>query len=172
MNEIWKDIVDYEGIYQVSNLGRVKSLSRLDSSGHKRKELILKPTPNNKGYYTVVLCVNAVHKTYQVHRLVANAFIELVDGKPFVNHIDENSTNNSVSNLEWVTSKENANHGTRNERMTKKLVELKGCKVTNGIDTYDTISEAARELNICRANISANVRGLQKTAGGFHWSYV
>lgn len=113
MEEVWKDISGYEGLYQVSNLGRVKSLKQWN--GHKTidKEHILKCYfKENKGYVSkiVSLSKNGERKEYRVHRLVAEAFIENKDNKPFINHIDGNSTNNIVTNLEWCTPKENVVH--------------------------------------------------------------
>lgn len=108
MEEIWKDIKEYEGIYQVSNLGRVKSLK------HSKEGKLLKGRVTGKGYLSVALFRNSVRKSNSIHRLVAEAFIPNPENKPEVNHIDENKLNNDVSNLEWVTSKENSNHGTRN----------------------------------------------------------
>ena len=90
MGEIWKDIQNYEGSYQVSNYGRVKSLSRVDSRGNKRNEKILKLDKDRQGYKNVYLCKNGKRKFYQVHRLVANAFIPNPNNYPHVNHKDEN----------------------------------------------------------------------------------
>lgn len=112
MKEIWKDIKDYEGVYQVSNLGRVKSLSRFhnnNSGGYLSKERILKQNIK-RGYLTVGLCKEGKTKTYSVHRLVAIAFIVNPHNKKTVNHIDGNKTNNLVSNLEWCTYSENQQH--------------------------------------------------------------
>ena len=111
MEEQWKDIIiekngvtyDYTGLYQVSNLGRVRSLG----NDKTRKERILKPKINNKGYLQVILCKNGKVKTFLVHRLVATAFIPNPDNLPVVNHRDENPLNNCVDNLEWCTQKYN-----------------------------------------------------------------
>ena len=103
MGEIWKDIPGYEGLYQVSNLGNVKSLFRY------RRKLSIQTQPN--GYKAVVLYKNGNKKFKLVHRLVAEAFIPNPYKKPAVNHLDENRGNNVVSNLEWVTNKENQNYG-------------------------------------------------------------
>ena len=110
--EIWKDIDGYEGLYQVSNLGRVKSL-------HHNKEKILKGSYNSKGYYFVKLCKNGISKSIFVHRLVAQEFIPNPDNLPIVNHKDENPRNNNVDNLEWCTQKYNANYGTVRERQAQ-----------------------------------------------------
>lgn len=125
--EQWIDIEDYEGKYQVSNEGRVKSLN-YNRTG---KECILKPAVNRDGYLFVVLCKDGKAKIYYLHRLVASAFIPNPDGLPQVNHKDEDKTNNSVlvnldnsvdfekSNLEWCTHEYNHNYGTINQRIAE-----------------------------------------------------
>ena len=136
--EIWKDIKGYEGLYQVSNLGRVKSLERIiiNSIGKKKtvNEIILKPIQISKNitYVRVNLCKNGIKKLYSVHRLVAEAFIPNPNNLPEVNHKDENKQSNFVyinengtvdlekSNLEWCTAKYNMNYGTARERMIEK----------------------------------------------------
>lgn len=116
MNEIWKDISGYEGLYQVSNLGRVKSLSRKTKAGIKnndwviRKDKILKVRKETKGYLNVALYKNNIPKSKKIHRLVAEAFIDNVLNKPQINHIDGNKTNNRVENLEWCDNSENQLH--------------------------------------------------------------
>lgn len=102
-DEIWRDIDGYEGLYQVSNFGRVKSF-------HRSEELILTPAYDKDGYYVLVLKRNGSKQNVKVHRLVATAFIPNPDGKPQVNHIDGNPQNNHVDNLEWVTGHENMQH--------------------------------------------------------------
>ena len=115
--EIWKNIVGYEGKYQISNLGRVKSLK--DRYGYR--ERILKPSTNKRGYKKVVLVkVGEKRKTFLVHRLVAEAFIPNPNNYSEVNHKDENPSNNNVDNLEWCTRKYNINYGTAIERATEK----------------------------------------------------
>ena len=111
--ELWKDIKDYEGHYQVSNLSRVKSIKF-------GKERILKPVTDRHGYLLVGLWKNNKQKTYKVHRLVAEAFIPNPYNLPQVNHKDENPLNNNVNNLEWCNSKYNCNFGTRIERISKR----------------------------------------------------
>lgn len=115
MEEIWKDIEGYEGLYQVSNLGRVKSFMAAPKTGNK-SEYIMGQTLITGGYLTVYFCVNGKRSKRQVHRLVAQAFIPNPSGLPFVNHKDENKTNNVVDNLEWCTSEYNANYGTSIQR--------------------------------------------------------
>jgi hypothetical protein len=123
--EVWKDVIDYEGIYQVSNLGRVKSLDRIvwnkaNKSYSKITGIILKLDCANK-YQQIHLTKNGKPSNFLVHRLVAKAFIDNPLNNPQVNHIDENKFNNRLSNLEWVSQSENINHGKRNEIVSKKL---------------------------------------------------
>jgi hypothetical protein len=111
--EVWKDIVGFEGLYMVSNLGRVKSLSRIAfQTDRKRilKEKILQSRPNGNGYCHVELKKEGISKTIKVHRLVATAFLPNHENKRTVNHIDSNRSNNELNNLEWCTDTENVNH--------------------------------------------------------------
>ena len=122
MEEIWKDVVGYEGYYQVSNLGRVRSLDRMASNGRKIKGKILSTKVNTPPYYPrVSLSVNGKMKLVQVHRLVAQAFVYNPDPehKTQVGHKDESRTNNRADNLEWVTPKENSNMPLHRERVSK-----------------------------------------------------
>ena len=116
MNEEWRDIPGYEGLYQVSNLGRVKSLEKIDARGWHRKEKILVQIDNMHGYYQLMLYKNKNKKKISVHRLVALAFIPNPNNYPCVNHKDENKHNNNADNLEWCTHKYNNNYGTTQER--------------------------------------------------------
>jgi len=108
MKEIFKPIKDFPN-YEISNLGNVKSLG----NSKWRKEKIMKSSVWNKGYKMLILCKNGKEKAMQVHRLIATAFIPNPLNKPQVNHIDGNKINNSVSNLEWVTARENTQHAFR-----------------------------------------------------------
>ena len=113
--EEWRDIKGYEGLYQVSSLGRVKSLK--DSHDNYR-EKILKPG-NVRGYLHVNLYKDTKRKTYRIHRLVAEAFISNPNNYEEVNHKDEDKTNNCVSNLEWCTREYNMSYGTINKRISE-----------------------------------------------------
>lgn len=113
--EVWKDIIGYEGLYQVSNLGNVKSLG----NSFSRKERFLKLSPQSKGYLTVVLQKNATRKMVLVHRLVAEHFIDNTESKLQVNHINSDKTDNRVENLEWVSYRENLDHAINNNLTLK-----------------------------------------------------
>lgn len=127
MKEIWKDIEGYEGYYQVSNLGRVKSMERLITYTNSKgvtshfpvEEKIIVQRTDRGGYRRVSLKKDKGRKLCLVHRLVAQAFIENQDNLPLVNHKDENRGNNNASNLEWCTSKYNLNYGNARERMAQ-----------------------------------------------------
>lgn len=112
LNEVWKDIEGYEGLYQVSNLGRVKSL---------KKNIIRKQVLGKDGYLRVTLKHNGKAKTLSVHRLVAKAFLKNVFNYPEVNHKDENKANNNISNLEWCTRKYNQNYNGLPMRIASKI---------------------------------------------------
>ena len=181
--EIWKDIKGYEGLYQVSNLGRVKSLERIvvDKIGRKRflKERILKPFTNHKVYLQVHLYdANGKKGTLKVHRLVCEAFHENSQNKPEVNHINEDKLDNRACNLEWVTRKENINHGTRNARVgkavSKALSKSVGQYTRDGklVKVWQSTIEVKRQLGFSAGNISKVARGKLKTAYGYVWKYI
>ena len=121
MIEEWRPVVRYEGLYEVSNTGQVRSLDRFYYRLHKGK--VLSPTKDRYGYLTVTLNCNGKSKTIKIHRLVAQAFLPNPDNLPQVNHKDEDKTNNNVTNLEWCTAKYNVNFGTRQERYRNTMLE-------------------------------------------------
>lgn len=130
--EEWKDIEDYEGLYQVSNLGRIRSKYKYNC--RKQKQAIISETeykiikPINSEYLKVTLVKNRIKKQFKIHRIVAKAFIENPKGKEQVNHIDGNKHNNKVDNLEWNTVKENINHAFNNnlaKHRKIKMIDLK-----------------------------------------------
>lgn len=177
-NEVWKDIYGYEGLYQVSDQGRVKSLERNISHwcGGERiqKERILKQNTTHGGYLRVTLYAGDKPKTLKVHRLVCQAFCKNPDNKPEVNHINEDKADNRARNLEWCTRRENINFGTRNERVAKANGKLIGQYTLDGelIKIWPSTLEAERQTGFCNGHISQVANGKRKTHKGFVWKYI
>ena len=177
-NEEWRDVVGYEGRYQVSSMGRVKSLERKDCLGRTIKERILKPSPTKYGYLVVSLYAGGKTKNVTVHRLVCEAFHENPDNKPQINHLNEDKTDNRACNLEWCTCKQNINHGSRNERaakgIAKALSKSLGQYTRDGdlVKVWPSTIEVQRQTGFSRGNISQVANGKLKTAYGFIWKYV
>lgn len=176
--EIWKDIPNYEGIYQASNLGRIKSLERIDVRGHRVKEKILKPSRDRYGYYQVVLCKNSKLKAYRVHRLVWSAFNGQIPENMQVNHINEIKSDNRLENLNLMTCKENINYGTGIERRVKKRINGKCSKPVLQftldnilIKEYPSIKQVERETGFAQGNICNCCKGRYKQAYGYKWKY-
>ncbi len=180
--ELWKDITGYEGLYQVSNLGRVKSLDRQVKSKNgsiaAKKGKLLKQTKRTKGYLCVNLSSNGKSKCIEVQRLVALEFLPNYSGKPCVNHKDENKENNCYQNLEWVTYKENNEYGSRIEKASKARINGKLSKkvyqyTLDGtlINEYPSVAEVKRIHSYDSAKISLCCLGKRKTAYSYKWSY-
>lgn len=162
VQELWKEIKNYEGLYWVSNLGRVKS---------KRK--ILKPI--NGEYLKVGLSKNGIQSTLYIHRLVGQTFIDRKENCNFINHKDENKHNNSANNLEWCSNEYNMNYGTRNERVSKgnsKYKIIQKDKNGNIIKIWNNIWDLTHNTNYKKDNISCCCRGKYKFAYGFKWEYI
>ena len=185
--EVWKDVLNYEGIYIISSKGRVKSLDRYDSGGRKRTGKILSAGNNKEGYKLVTLAKNGKLKTFKVHRLVAEAFIPNPDNKPEVDHINTIRYDNRAENLRWVTRKENeSNETTKNHRSEnfkgrilseehKKKIGKANGKLVYCVEldkVFESTSEASRQLGINKRNIASVCRGERNKAGGYHWKYV
>lgn len=172
-NEVWKDIVGYEGLYQVSNLGNIKSLERKEKSGNiirKRKEKILKQR-KAMGYKYVIICKNGIAKTYRTHRLVAETFIPNLNNSPQVNHKDGNKLNNCANNLEWCTCKYNIQEAYRLKlSKTKKISQYD----LNGkyIRTWNSVANASKMLKLDSSAIVKCCKGKRNKCGNYIWKYI
>ena len=171
MNEIWKDIPGYAGLYQISNLGRIKSFRR-STKFHKVEEYILKPSVANNGYCQVTLYDNGKRKKFLVHRLVATAFIDNPYNLPQINHKDENRLNNSAENLEWCTPLYNNCYGTAKLRAVDKMSKPVAQYTTDGklIAVYRSARIAAELLGFTQRHIQhcCNNGGI---GFGYYWEY-
>ena len=180
MVEIWKDIAGYEGLYQVSNLGKVRSLQY--GNRDEVRELYLKP--HTRGYLQVELHKNGSRKMFTVHRLVAMAFVDGYEETKLVNHIDEDKQNNVSANLEWVTASQNVSHSishriasnTRNypkfNARTDKRPVLQMSLDGTPIKRWESTIEVKGALGYSDWSIKQCCRGNRKTAYGFIWQYA
>lgn len=179
--EQWKDIDGFEGVYQVSNYGRVKSLDRIvEHVGKKsmmwkqfKKGRIIKPVKDDKGYLMIRLHTDKKY-CIRIHKLVAETFIQRIEGKSEVNHKDGNKENCHVDNLEWCTRLENIQHAHKTGLMTKlppKAVQMLD-KEGNLLKEFYSIHEAKRETGADPTNIVKVCKGERKTHKGYQWRYV
>ena len=172
VNEIWKDVAGYDGLYQVSSFGNVKNI---------KTGRILRPCVHRTGYISAMLYKNGKPKRHNIHRLVAIAFIENEHNYPCVNHIDENKANNCIENLEWCTADYNMKHGTMSDRLSKnrghdsrragrKVVQMD----TRGrvIKVWASISQASKETGTAKTSIQECCNGIHKTANQYIWTYT
>lgn len=193
MQETWKDIKDFEGMYQVSDLGRVRSIDRFDNMGRLRKGEIKVARDNGHGYFAVQMYRDNKPKVGYVHRLVATAFIENPDNKPEVHHIDSDRSNNKLENLKWVTSKENNNFPEHikamqsNENWAKQRQDAMAkardkAIVINSYRTrftrggvsleFSSLADGARRLGLDKGGCTRVANGKQKHTHGYTIEYI
>lgn len=164
--EIWKDIKDSNGAYQVSNLGRIRSKTRyVKNSGSysgvsKKSGIFLKQTTTKKGYKRLGLVFSGKRKSFQVHRIVALHFIPNPENKPQVNHINSIKTDNRVENLEWVNNSENIQHAYDNNKISRPMSKEVVCVKTN--KKYKTILDATKDSIYCQSYISQMLNGVRR----------
>lgn len=166
MEEIWKDIDGYEGKYQVSSLGRIKSASWHNGA----TERLLKLRLDRRGYPTCFLYKDGQRKQLSVHRVVANTFIPNPHNKPQVNHINGEKSDNRVKNLEWCTNRENQDHASDSDlKHTVKVLQLD----MNGnlVKEWSSMAKAANALRVTRASIFSCCTGKAKSCKNYIWKY-
>lgn len=185
INEIWKDIKCYEGLYQVSNLGNIRKLRFINNITNKEKQFNITPQIINSGYYKVVLYKNGKYKNKLLHRLVAETFIDNPYNKTQVNHRDGNKLNNSVENLEWCSQSENMKHAYKNNLIVSyaagkyganslkaKKVNMLDKKTRKIIKTFGSLIDAAKYIGVNKScHIVSCCKGRLKTAYGYKWEY-
>lgn len=172
MEEIWKDVKGYEGCYQISNLGRVKSLSRISAQGKPLKERILIPDGDKRGYQQVTLWSGGIKERIKIHRLVAIHFVNNDKGYDQVNHIDENKLNNNSNNLEWCNQMYNNLYNGRHKRIGKKLEKPLIAIGYGSSKEYPSGRIAAKELNINEAGIYRCLRKEQESYKGYVFKHT
>lgn len=163
--EQWRSVKGYEGLYEVSNLGRIKSLCARTNT----RILIRKPVPDKDGYLTICLKKNGKVRCFKIHRLVAQAFIPNPNNLPQINHKDEDRKNNKVSNLEWCNCKYNNNYGSKPSKCFKPINKL--AEDGTIIKSYISVNEAATDNGLEPSLISPVLNGRRKHAGGYKWEY-
>lgn len=177
MEEVWRPVKEFEGYYEVSNYGNVRSVDRWVIRGNGRNYLkrgnIISMHKRNNGYFQVSLNREGTHKNAYVHRLVAQAFLPNPNNLPCVNHKDEDKSNNRASNLEWCTHKYNNNYGEHNTKISKSLsypvaqYDLSG----NLVETFESCHDVERKLGFDNSHISAACLGRAHTAYHYFWRY-
>ena len=188
--EIWKPVVGYEGVYEVSSFGRIRSLDRITSyisrtregkeytTTHTHKGKLMKQHNNQFGYKVIALRKDGKYRTYMVHRLVADAFLSNPNNYPVVNHKDENKQNNCVENLEWCTQQYNINYGSGNIRRIDTRNQNKSYHYQREVGQYTLDGvlikkyPSASDTGYCRESIRDCCNGRQKTAYGYKWGYL
>lgn len=172
--ETWKDIEGYEGLYQVSNTGKVKALERTVPHAHSKEvtkhERTLKPHLTKQGYLDVQLCKNGTVAHKRIHRLVAAAFVPNIEGKPFVNHKNGIKSDNREENLEWCTPSENIRHavdvlGVSINKRTVKVMRSDGV-------VFDSIEEAAKTSETSHGNVWMVINGKRSRAKGYGFKLI
>ena len=175
--EEWRDVPGYEGLYQVSSLGRVRAPEKRDLRGHIRKEKPISQSTNWQGRPRVSLRRDGTKRVHFVHRLVALAFVPNPDEKGEVNHINGDKADNRAENLEWCTRSENMLHaektGLHSMAPALEAHKVKVCQIAGRvvIKAFNSIEDAARETGVNAQNISSAASGRRGTAGGYEWRY-
>lgn len=169
--EIWKDVVGYEGLYQVSNLGRVRGVDRFDAMGRKHDGIVLRQAYTRGNYLVVGLCKNGIKKLFRVNRLVAIAFIDNPNNYPQVGHLDDNKENNTVNNLYWTTSQENNTHNNKHIKIARKIKKAI-CGFRGSECCFFESSIDAGKHGFNSSAIRNCLTGRSSKHKGYAWQYV
>lgn len=178
MNEIWKDIEDYKGMYQVSNTGRVRSLDHYITFYDRKmqkdvtkliKGRLLKHRIGKLGYDVVILCKSGDRKDKKVHRLVAEAFVPNPNNYPYINHKNEIKSNNVFTNLEWCTQEYNVNYGSRNTSYSIPVIQLD--LNNNIVKEWSSANQASKELSIPQSSIWDCCNNNISKTHNYKWRY-
>lgn len=169
MEEIWAEVYGFDHLYEISNLGRLRT-KFAGKRGYTKEYRIIEPLNNGKGYLRFNLRLNGKQKTAYVHRLVAEAFISNPNGYKEINHKDENKANNCSDNLEWCNHLYNQNYGTLGERVGTIRKKKIRC-IESGI-IYDSLTEASKAMSVCSTAINNCLKKRSKTCCGYTWEYV
>ena len=190
MHEVWRPVTGYNGRYEVSNLGEVRSLERTKRNNGGAQRIpshVMRQSQNHKGYKIVHLSKDGANTWVMVHRIVALAFIPNPEGKPQVNHIDGDKNNNAANNLEWVTNAENMRHAVENglnnpwpmlraahskESREKTSRSLQRAVIRSDGKVYESVNDAARDNDVTHGAVSMNIHGKTKKCNGFTFSFV
>ena len=175
-DEVWKDVLDFEGLYKVSDKGNIYSMERKNSIGKKCGGRMLRPSYHTNGYLQVDLRKDGIRISKLIHRLVAEAFIPNTNSHLEINHKDENKTNNNVENLEWCTREYNMNHGTRNARASQtQSKKVKAINIKTGeVLAFNSGKEAKSKGGYSRGCVSQACQGIYCGGNiyrGHRWSY-
>lgn len=177
-SEIWKDVAGYEGLYQVSNLGRVKSYAHLVKcrGGYRTQPSKILTNCYDGNYFHVTLFYKGKRNIFFVHRLVAEAFIPNPQNKATINHIDGNKLNNNVCNLEWATYSENGKHAFKMGLNIAQTTHYRGVRAYKYLDgsfvgEYESLHDAANKLGLNVAHICSVLKGRYKHTGGYTFEY-
>lgn len=175
MEEIWKDIKDYEGYYKISSYGRIKSLNRIvrnQNNSYIRNGKILALNKNKNNYYSVCLSKLGTKNQVYIHRLVAETFLKNPNNYKYVNHIDFNSYNNNIDNLEWCTQDYNVNYSYNSGRMFSPPPQIQKQIIRNDGIKYSSLQKAAEDINVNPSMICNQLKGRQKTIRGYTYKYI
>lgn len=169
MKEEWKEVFGFDILFEVSNMGKVRTKHH-GKTGYQKEYRFIAQADNGSGYLRINIPQSGKQKTIYIHKLVAEAFISNPEALSEVNHIDENKSNNRADNLEWCSHKYNCQYGTRNQKVSQKNRKRVVCNETKIV--FESLGEAAKAFDVCDTAIANCLKGRSKTCAGHTWSYA